>query len=365
MKEKEQMNALEFSKAVCYTITNEYESERLPGPEGRFDYIQGVFLLGMQRISKLCKEEAYTAYIKAWVDSMIEDDGTIKCQNDWLDDMMPAVLLFDLYDAFGEEKYKTALLSTVSKFKNWKRNAYGGFYHMFKTKDQMWLDGLFMAGILLSRYAKEYNEPEYLDEMYLQTKLMHDHMRDEATGLYYHAWDASGEQEWADPETGCSPEFWGRALGWVTVAICDMLDCFPPEHPKRQEMIDILVDLLQSVAKYQNKENGLWYQIIDKGYRADNWCETSCSSLFAYSFHKAVRMGYLDKSYLEIGEEAYNGVIGNTDVLPDGRVVIHGICVGTCVSGYEAYVTRPIKDNDNHGTGTFLLMCAEFSIPID
>ncbi|MBP3361644.1 MAG: glycoside hydrolase family 88 protein [Clostridia bacterium] len=362
MKDKNLLKPIDISRALCDTVINTYEPEKLPGPEGRFDYIQGVFLLGMQRINNICRETRYFDYIKAWADSMISDDGVIKCQNDWLDDMMPAVLLFDLYKETGMEKYKTALESTVGRFKTWKRNKYGGFYHMFKTKDQMWLDGLFMGGLLLSRYAEECGAPEYLDEVYHQTKLMHDYMRDEKTGLYYHAWDASCEQPWADPETGLSSEFWGRAQGWVTVAICDMLDYFPENHPRRQEMIDILADLLSALARYQNKDTGLWYQVVDKGQLEDNWCETSCSSLFAYSFHKAVRMGYIGRKFAEVSERAYRGVLGKTDINDDGSIVIHDISVGTCVMDYKGYVERPRVDNDNHGTGTFLLMCSEYSL---
>ena len=40
------------------------------------------------------------------------------------------------------------------------------------------------------------------------------HMRDEKTGLYYHGYDESRQMYWADPVTGCSPNFWLRAMGW-------------------------------------------------------------------------------------------------------------------------------------------------------
>jgi unsaturated rhamnogalacturonyl hydrolase len=36
-------------------------------------------------------------------------------------------------------------------------------------------------------------------------------MRDPQTGLYYHGWDESRDQRWADSTTGLSKNFWGRA----------------------------------------------------------------------------------------------------------------------------------------------------------
>ena len=361
---KNNITSLEFACRMCDTIISTYDAKDLPGPPGRFNYIQGVFLLGLERAYMLCKNQRYVAYIKEWMDSMILPDGTIICQKDLLDDLMPAVLLIRLYKETGEEKYKIALDSTVSKVKTWKRNAYGGFYHKFETENQMWLDGLFMAGILLTSYAKEYNVYELFDEMYHQTKLMHDHIRDEKTGLYYHAWDASKVQKWADPQTGRSPEFWGRAMGWFSAALCDMLDNFPMDHPKRNELINILADLLKALAKYQDAEKGLWYQVIDKGDREDNWCETSCSSLFTYSFHKAIRMGYINKSYAQVAQKGYEGIINIIRLNEDGSIVIPDISVGTNVMDYKGYVARPKVENDNHGTGAFVLMCCECALPL-
>lgn len=167
-------------------------------------------------------------------------------------------------------------------------------------------------------------------------------------------------QEWADPKTGLSPEFWGRAMGWVAVALCEMLDHFPAEHPGRPALIRMLAELLDAVAAYQDPESGLWYQVIDKGSDPDNWCETSCSSLFAYAFHKAVRLGYIAPKYAQHAQRAYEGILRILRRSEAG-IVIPGISVGTNVMDYAGYIARPRAENDNHGTGTFVLMCSEFA----
>lgn len=358
---KQNYNSIDLAYKMCDTVINKYAVDQLPGPSGRFNYIQGVFLLGMERCYEFSKNPAYHNYIRSWVDYMIEEDGTIKLQGDMLDDLMPAVLLIRLYSETDEKKYITALEASVCKIKDWKRNKFGGFFHKFKTPNQMWLDGLFMAGILLTKYAKEFNRPEFFDEMHLQAMLMREHIRDRKTGLYYHAWDAECCEKWANPETGLSSEFWGRAMGWVAVALCEMLDNFPINHPKRQDLVDMLSELLESVKRYQEPDSGLWYQVVDKGDREDNWCETSCTSLFAYAFHKAVRMGYVGEEYAMVAQKAYDGIIRIISI-DEGGIVIPEISIGTDVMDYTGYVARPRRDNDNHGTGTFVLMCCEFAL---
>ncbi|MBQ8526623.1 MAG: glycoside hydrolase family 88 protein [Clostridia bacterium] len=347
---------------MCDTVISQYTVDKLPGPPDRFNYIQGVFLLGMERCYAVCKKEEYLDYIRSWVDYMIEEDGTIKLQQELLDDFMPAVLLIRLYRETGCKKYKTALDSTIDRIRRYPKNRYGGFFHKEITPDQMWLDGLFMAGILLTSYAAAYDAPEFFDEMHHQAMLMRDHIRDPETHLYYHAWDAENTQEWANPATGTSSIFWGRAMGWVSVALCEMLDCFPESHPGRADLLDMLKDLLENAAKYQDSEKGLWYQVVNEPDREGNWCETSCSSLFAYSYHKAVRKGYIDKEYSKVADKAFEG-IKNIIRFTDEGIVIPEISVGTNVMcTYEEYIARPRIENDNHGTGTFVLMCSEFAL---
>ena len=353
---------IDLACQMCDTVIREYTVDKLPGPADRFNYIQGVFLLGMERCYAVCGKQQYLDYIREWMDYMIADDGTIKLQQELLDDFMPATLLIRLYRETGCEKYKIALNSTIERIRKYPKNRYGGFFHKEITPDQMWLDGLFMAGILLTSYAASYDVPEFFDEMHRQAMLMRDHIRDEATGLYYHAWDAEGTQDWANPETGTSSVFWGRAMGWVAVALCEMLDYFPEEHEGREDLKNMLIDLLESAAEYQDREKGLWYQVVDQTDNPDNWLETSCSSLFAYAYHKAVRKGYADKKFCEVADKAFNGIVNVIEFAEEG-IVIPEISTGTNVMcSVKEYIDRPRKRNDNHGTGTFVLMCSEFAL---
>ena len=360
MDKKIQYTPLEWAKKACDALMAKFEPEQLP-PD-RFHYHQGVFLSGMEKCWRESKEEKYYTYLKRWVDSLILPDGSIKKYNaDELDDIQPGILLFNLYEQTGDERYKTALYTLVPLLKSWKTNEEGGFWHKGRYPNQMWLDGLYMAGPIATQFASTFNEPEYFDMMTFQAILMHQHTKDKKTGLLYHGWDQSKKAPWADPETGKAPEFWGRAIGWYPVAVLDMLDYLPKDHKDRNVLIEILKDLLVALPKFQDEKTGLWYQVVDKGHEPDNWLENSCSSLFVYAMAKAVRMGYLDEKYLQYAWKGYEGVIDTLTFDEKGHVVIGNICIGTGIGDYPHYIARPTSENDLHGAGAFILMCVEMS----
>ena len=358
---KPEYSPLQWAEKACDTLMEKFEAELLP-PVGRFHYHQGVFLLGMQKCFKENMNDKYYSYLKRWVDSLIMPDGTIKhCDTNELDDIQPGVLLFDLYEKTGDERYKKALLTLVSLLHSWNKNAEGGFWHKTRYPNQMWLDGLFMAGPIAVQFGHTFNESIFYDMMTFQAILMEKHTKDEKTGLLYHGWDESKTVAWADPITGKAPEFWGRAIGWYPVAVLDMLDYLPVTHENTPKLIEILKSLVISLPKFQDKATGLWYQVVDKGASEDNWLENSCTCLFTYAIAKAVRMGYLDKEYIQYAWKGYQGVIDSLKMDENGGVIIGDICIGTGIGDYAHYIARPRSENDLHGAGAFILMCVEMS----
>ena len=175
----------------------------------------------------------------------------------------------------------------------------------------MWLDGLYMGAPFYAEYAMLFNEESAFDDIGNQFIWMEKHARDAKTGLLYHAWDESKEQKWANKETGTSPLFWARAMGWYSDALVDALDYFPASHPKRQALIDILNRLVNALEKFQDKETGLWYDVINYNGpgKEKNYFEASASCQFTYAIAKGVRKGYLPAAKLEIAKRAYAGIV--------------------------------------------------------
>lgn len=381
------MKPIEWGKQGCDAIMHKYAPENLP-PEGALFYHQGVFLSGMQNIYQIAPEEKYFQYIKDYVDSVIGHNGEVygidyeatewKETSLWgeslklqaltmLDSKQPVILLYDLYDITGDEKYKRAITTISESMYFWPVNNYGGYWHMMHQHHQMWMDGLYMAGPLSVMYSAEFGDERLRERAIRQAFIMDDYMKNEETGLYYHGWDPSKQAEWADKTTGLSAESWGRAVGWYAVAILDMLDYIPEEHPAVGRLKAIEADLLKSLAKYQDDKTGMWFEVLDKPEREDNWVETSCSCLFTYSYAKALRMGVIGKEFADVLEKAYNGIINILYYDEEGYLVVDNVCVGCCIEDgtYQHYIEQKKSKNDLHGMGAFTLMCAEMQRYLD
>lgn len=349
--------ALKYACDACDTMIRKFTVEKLP-PERHFHYHQGVFLSGMQKIYKLCGNEKYYEYIRDWVNYVIDPQGNIDIfEKGMLDDIQPGILLFDLYRRTGDSRYKIALDSLIDILRHWKKNAYGGFWHKEWHPNQMWLDSIYMDGPIQAEYGAEFHAPELIDAAAEQALIMHEHMYNPETGLYYHAWDASKEEAWANPQTGLSEECWGRALGWYAVATLDILTFMQDDNPRKEKLTKIERDLLKAICTYQEPVSGMWYQVTDKDSEPDNWLETSCSCLFVSAIKRAADSGILPKEYREFADKGFEGIIKRLRYEGDD-LIVDGVCVGTSVCDYEQYISRPTSKNDLHGVGAFLLMCA-------
>lgn len=356
-----QKSPLEWGEFACQSLMNTFDAVDLP-PKGRFHYHQGVFLLGMEQCYLQNPNKAFHNYIVDWLESIIDTDGNLsECDPYQFDDIQPCMLLFRLLEEADYPHYQKVLDTLIPPFKTWPVSPEGGFWHKSDCPNQLWLDTLFMAGPVAMKYGQRTNDSDYYDLITHQAKLIHDYIRDEPSGLLYHAWDSSKEAPWADNVTGCSSEFWGRAMGWVPVALVEILAILPPSHKDYKTLVAILQDILKSIIPFQDK-SGLWYQVLDKGNDPNNWLETSCSSLFVYALAKAVRMNLIHPIYLNYALKGYNGIIKRLTVDDAGNLCIPDICIGTGVGDYTHYLNRPTQVNDLHGVGTFAMMCAEINL---
>jgi unsaturated rhamnogalacturonyl hydrolase len=201
---------------------------------------------------------------------------------------------------------------------------------------------------------------------------MEKHARDPKSGLLYHGWDESRQQKWADPQTGLSPEFWGRAMGWYAMGLVETLDFVPITHPRRGELVAILNRLAEAVVKVQDPKTGVWWQVLDKGGREGNYLEASVSVMFSFSLMKAARLGTIDKKYGDAGRRAYHGVLKEfIEVDKEGVVNIHRVCEVAGLGGdpekgekyrsgtYDYYVTEKIRSNDPKAVGPFIFAALE------
>lgn len=351
--------------------------QRHPSTSVKWRYQAGAALTGIQHVWLKTGEQIYFDYIKNNIDAFVTPKGEIRTyqlEEYNLDQINQGKLLFPLYAETGDERYKKAAYLLRQQLQEHPRTSERGFWHKLIYPHQMWLDGVYMASPFLAEFARTFDEPEDLaplsgdlDDVAHQITLIESHTRDPQTGLLYHAWDESKSQKWADPESGCSPHFWGRAIGWYAMAVVDVLDFLPQEHPQRDKIISIFERTASALAAVQDRSTGLWYQVLDQGGREGNYLEASASCMFVYALAKGARKGYAGGAYRDVAARGYRGILEHLiQVDAQGLVNLNRICRVAGLGGkpyrdgsFEYYVSEEIVSNDFKGVGPFIMASVE------
>ncbi|HEY4209227.1 MAG TPA: glycoside hydrolase family 88 protein, partial [Puia sp.] len=278
----------------------------------RWTYDEGVVWKGLESCWYNTGDARYYKYIQHLMDRLVDKEGNIltyKKEDYNLDNILCGRLLLLLYRVSNQEKYHKAASLLRRQLEEQPRTAEGSFWHKKKYTQQVWLDGLYMAQPFYAEWAATFHEDSAFNDIARQLALIERHTRDSKTGLLYHGWDASKQERWADKATGHSPNFWARAMGWYGMALVDVLDYFPKDHPGHKQILAILNRYAAAVSKVQDPATGLWWDVLDKGGAKGNYLEASASCMFVYTLEKGVRMGWLPASYRAVASKGYAGVL--------------------------------------------------------
>lgn len=332
-----------------------------------WNYTQGLEMLSFLKVYEKTGIIKYFNYALSYADTMVNADGTIDTyvfDKYSLDMLNAGKILFPLYIKTRDQKYKRALDLLRSQIDRQPRVSNGGFWHKKIYPHQVWLDGVYMAMPFMAEYAEKFNQPALFDDITSQIINAEKDLKDEKTGLLYHGWDESKQQRWADPVTGRSPNFWSRSMGWYMMALVDVLDYIPKNHPQRTQIIRILNDLSNALEKFRDEKSGMWYQVTDKGGKEGNYLESSGSAMFIYTWAKGAQKGYLPKEYLKKSKTAYIQFVKqfikkNTD----GTISITNACSVAGLGGepryrdgsYEYYISEPKRNDDPKVVGPFIM----------
>jgi len=312
---------------------------------------------------------AFYDYVKQYADTMILEKGNIigyRSEDYLLTGITTGKILFPLHQKEQEKKYELALHLLRNQLHAQPRTSEGGFWHKAITVSQIWLDGAYMALPFYAEYAQYFDQPECYDDISLQIELIRKHHYDAGTGLYRQGWDESRQQQWAD-ENGQSASIWGRAQGWFAMGLVDVLDLMPKDHPKKESILLIYKELMETILKVQDNETGLWYQILDKPEEEMNYPESSVSCMLTYALLKGVRKGYLDEQpYLATAKKAYSGILKHFIADKNGILSIKHCCEVGGLGGkpyrdgsFEYYIHIPKRENDPKAVGSFILASLE------
>ena len=363
-----------LSQQVAATVMTIWKDSFSLGNRARWSYDMGVILKGMEGIWRNTGDVKYYNYIQQQMDFFVQEDGTIKTYKPDeynIDHINNGKLLLLLYRVTQKEKYLKAAKLLRDQLLTHPRTREGGFWHKEIYPYQMWLDGLYMGAPFYAEYADLLQEDTAFNDVANQFIWMEKHARDATTGLLYHAWDESKQQKWADKETGLSPLFWARAMGWYATALVDALDWFPENHPKKKDLIAILNRLVNAVEKVQDPKTGLWLDILNYNGpgKEKNYFEASASSQFVYAVAKGVRKGYLPAGKITIAKKGYEGIVKEFIKPGNGQTNLHGTVKVSGLGGnpyrdgsFAYYMSEDVIVNDPKGMGAFLLASNEMEM---
>jgi len=374
MAQDPKLNGLEFAVKMADSEMKQFPEPWTVdfNPSPVWNYTQGLIAQSMMQLETVTHHKAYYNYAEKYALHFIDNSGAIlgyRPEEHNIDAVNSGKFLFDLYKTSKDERYLRAIKFLRNQLNLQPRTKEGGFWHKQRYPNQMWLDGLYMGAPFYAQCAAFFNESTAFDDVVNQFIVIHKHTYNAVAGLNYHGWDESKLQKWADPQTGCSPNFWGRAEGWFAMALVDALDFIPKEHAGHAKLIEILNQVAVGVKKYQDPVTGLWFQVLDQGNKEGNYLEASASSMFTYALLKAARKGYISEQYQETARKGYSGLIKYLiRENPDGTIRLTKCCSVAGLGGkpyrsgsYDYYIHEPVRDNDAKGVGPFIMASIEFS----
>ena len=335
------------------------------GKPAHWNYIDGCMLNALLSLSESADEPLFADFVLTFTDAFIADDGTIRTYDPAkynLDDINEGRILFPLYQKTGDEKYRFAADRLAQQLRDQPRTEEGNFWHKLIYPDQVWLDGIYMAQPFRALYEKCFGNGDYSD-IVKQIETVRSRMFAPQKKLYYHGYDASKSVFWADPATGCSKNFWLRAIGWFATALADLLEIV--DDPAGDRLKPIFVELMEGIAPYADPETSMYYQVVDQGGREGNYLETSGSSMIAYAMLKGARLGILPREYAALGQRTFDGILRRYLKAEGEDVELGGICLVAGLGpadnlrrdgSYAYYISEPVVKNDAKGVAP-LVMC--------
>ncbi len=330
-----------------------------------WNYEDGCIYKGCLDLAAATGESRFRDFVLREVSARVAPDGALRgydADEFNIDNVSSGKVLFPLLAATGASRFRAAIESQEAQLLRHPRTQSGNFWHKKIYPHQVWLDGLYMAQPFRCAYAALTGQREILGDVQHQFAHVHAVMRDEASGLYYHGWDESRRERWSDPITGCSPCFWGRALGWYMMALADCCELSGAESPDvRRTLATILQETSESLVRVRSPR-ALWFQVLDQGSRAGNYEEASASLMFAYALMKGARLGLLSGALGDAGFESLGACV---DVFLTEHA-LSGIC-GVAGLGnvpyrngsFDYYVSEPVVLNDPKGVGALFMALSE------
>lgn len=338
-----------------------------------WNYEDGCVLKGCIDLYAACGDELYRDFVLGYLLRRVTSKGAIPSYPEDkynIDSTNCGKALFFALDETEDDRYRHAADYLAKRLETHPRCDCGNFWHKEIYPEQIWLDGLYMAQPFRVEYDMRLGGKKDAADVAHQFKNVRKYLYDEDKKLYYHACDLARQQPWANKETGKSPNFWLRSMGWYLMALIDCIDKMDEQlYEHYRALIDLFREAIPGIVSYADPQTGLYYQVIDRADVAGNYLETSGSAMVIYSLFKGVRLGLLEEeTYLPMARRAFESLT-REKLYQDEEGAYHlgGICAvaglgpGEKRDGSVAYyLSEPVVADDAKGVGPYMMALAEY-----
>ncbi len=334
-----------IAEALIRLMQEDYENLQ---PEiNRWDWQPGVGLYGLIRAYEVLGEPKYLDYARHYVDRLLEQEIVSYSINGSI--MFEVVL--KLYQHSRAPRYEQELryylrwlLRSAPKCQN------GCFEHTWtevnaNLAEQVWIDTLFMAGIVLADSYRLFRREDCRDEAVQQFAAHQACLQDAATGFYRHFY-------MVNTNSYAAGVFWGRGNGWMAASVADMVEAVGVNDSAHAGIIASFKKQMNAVRTVQEPDGAFHTILNDK----NTYVEMSATAALGYAALKGVRLSLLDGEFEDVGERALRAVLLHVD---ENGIVNH---VSSGTSGfiaYEEYNTIPIAPR-LYGQALAILLLAEY-----
>ncbi len=333
------------------------------GGYNRWDYPNGVVMNGMNLLHEVTGDSGYILYNIRLFDFLFDYEPYFrklveeKNYRGHAFRRMIEIRALDHCGAIG-----SALIRTYEKHHDPRYKGYidtiAGYItkKQFRFKDgtiarerpqpeSVWSDDMYMCIPFLAQMGRYSGNKTYWDDAVRQVIQLSVYLFIEEKGLYDHGWNTYGGEY--DPRF-----YWGRANGWASMAMAELLDVLPENYPGRDKVMHIFRSHIRALAEIQDG-TGFWHNMLDK---TDTYLETSATAMFVYSIAKGINEGWISHIYGPAAQTGWNAI--SSSINRSGQ--IEGVCEGTTYAHDNTYYYhRGASSAATLGTGAVLLAGAE------
>lgn len=342
----------------------QYMEDFAPYKKGRWCYEDGILMNALWQVYLKTNDQKLADFVLNYYDEMIEEDGTIKyyqLEEYNIDNICPGIALFDVYEKTKCEKYNLAIENLRNQLLTHPRTEKTNFWHKKRYPYQVWLDGIYMGLVFYARYAVMHHDTKIIEDIAKQINNVDLFLYNKDKDLYMHAYDEKKVMQWANNETGQSPNVWSRSVGWLAMAYVEMANA-GDVHMKKI-IAPLFEKLISGLVKHLN--NGMLYQVVDEESDPNNYLETSGSSMLSYSIYKGIKIGILKEEYLKYAIQIKDTIIKKYFLFDGTKYHLGGICQVAGLDNEkrdgtkEYYYSENISIDEVKGVAPFILMCNE------